>query len=744
MNISCIEIQNFRKLISCRIELGQKETVFVGANNSGKTSAIDALILFLKKERRTEISSTDFTLSSWKNINIIGNSWSNAEEADQINLEMNQWYQSLPTVDIWIDVKPTEIHYVSHLIPTLSWEGGLLGVRLILEPKKMEDLYKDFIKSYTAASETRKESDKKLNLWPNSLSNYIEKRLSQQFNINAYLLDPKLLVDPENGVAKPQALSDTATSIGGDPFSGLFKIDIISAQRGFTDATTSEYSGNISSTLSSQLRAYYDKHLNPTELPTVADIEALSALESAREVFDEKLKHSFCKAISELEGLGYPGFSDPKITLSSVLKMQDSLNHESAVKFTVINSKSDSEPISLPEKYNGLGYQNLISMVFKLIRFRDEWMKIGKAENTPEDDEKIIEPLHIVLIEEPEAHLHAQVQQVFIRKAYNVLRNHKNLKESTKLSTQLVVSTHSSHIAHETEFSCLRYFRRKPATNEHDVPSSSVVNLSSTFGEKNKTSKFATRYLKTTHCDLFFADAVIIVEGPAERMLVPHFIQEMEYLDSRYITILEIGGSHAHRLKPLIEDLGIISLIITDIDSIKADKLEKTQPFRNSALRSGNTTIKNWLPKEENLEKLFDLTDVKKVSKDKLIRVAYQYPIKIDFAEEQNVEVCPYTFEDALVFSNIPVFKNIQNATGMLKKMQTALNQDSAKKASTEMFKELETGKKAEMALELLYIENDSVKSPKYIKDGLNWLEGKLKEKDLDYIIAKNTTGTSK
>jgi hypothetical protein len=35
--------------------------------------------------------------------------------------------------------------------------------------------------------------------------------------------------------------------------------------------------------------------------------------------------------------------------------------------------------LRLPEDYNGLGYQNLISMVFRLMSFRDGWMKVGKA-----------------------------------------------------------------------------------------------------------------------------------------------------------------------------------------------------------------------------------------------------------------------------------------------------------------------------------------------------------------------------
>lgn len=46
MKIAFVEIQNFRKLQSCRIEFGPESHVFVGANNSGKTSAMTALKKF--------------------------------------------------------------------------------------------------------------------------------------------------------------------------------------------------------------------------------------------------------------------------------------------------------------------------------------------------------------------------------------------------------------------------------------------------------------------------------------------------------------------------------------------------------------------------------------------------------------------------------------------------------------------------------------------------------------------------
>ena len=161
-------------------------------------------------------------------------------------------------------------------------------------------------------------------------------------------------------------------------------------------------------------------------------------------------------------------------------------------------------------------------MVFRLMAFRDSWMRVGKAKHKASDD-TIIPPLHLVLIEEPEVHLHTQVQQVFIRQAHKILRNHGDLGASKNFVTQMVVSTHSSHIAHECEFDSLRYFRRLPG-GQKAIPTSCVVNLENAFGADPDTKRFVTRYLRVTHCDLFFADAAVLIEGPAERILVPNFV----------------------------------------------------------------------------------------------------------------------------------------------------------------------------------------------------------------------------
>lgn len=108
MKIEFIDIQNYRKLKATRIYLSENETVFVGANNSGKTSAIDALIIFLgqtiaigtdgKSDKSRRFRTTDFTLSNWSILNEYAESWDDPEKAKG-NL-LADWQPKCPSLDV--------------------------------------------------------------------------------------------------------------------------------------------------------------------------------------------------------------------------------------------------------------------------------------------------------------------------------------------------------------------------------------------------------------------------------------------------------------------------------------------------------------------------------------------------------------------------------------------------------------------------------------------------------------------
>jgi predicted ATP-dependent endonuclease of OLD family len=433
--------------------------------------------------------------------------------------------------------------------------------------------------------------------------------------------------------------------------------------------------------------------------------------------------------------------TDPKPHVSTRLRTVDGLNHKAAVSFQVdmIGPQGEVPVIRLPEDNNGLGYQNLISMIFRLMSFRDAWMRVKKAAKVVEEVE--FEPLHLVLVEEPEAHLHAQVQQVFIKKAYGVLRAHEDLGDGRTLRTQLVVSTHSSHVAHETPYSSLRYFRRLPAGMDGvNVPVSTVVNLTKAFGQETETSRFVTRYIRAHHADLFFADAVILVEGSAEKMMLPNFIKrDFQRLNQGYITILEVGGSHAHKLESLMNLLGITTLIITDLD---AQKGSAVQPKIGDGQVTNNDTLKSWWPKVSAIDDLLGAQTSKVKKEDELysVRVAYQIPVLVRWpvTEIDMQPALPYTFEDALAFENLTFFSSLEG-TGLVARFREAISQNhDVDVIGKLLFEALRKGVKAEFALNVLGAEGfEALKLPNYIAEGLGWLETQLQKKQVDLAGAE-------
>ena len=450
MRIKFVELSNFRKLKSTRIDFDKRTTIFVGANNSGKTSAMVALRCFLLSPGR--LALRDITISNWTKIDALGDAWE-AEVESEIDLN-----DLMPTLDVWLDVPLSEIQHVVHILPTLDWNGGLLGVRLKYQAEDVAKLKADYRHHRLAARDATAMGTSgeviKLRVWPKSLTDYLERHLRAHIGLESFALDPSSIAAPIKGLATPQDLPAKALPLEKNPFKNLIKIDEIAAQRDFSDAgdrgQTGEDSNDASTRrfkrrLSEQLRSYYDRHLDPTKTPSKEDYEALGAIQTAEGNFDKRLEAGFAAAFKELEDLGYPGIANPKLKISTQLRATDGLKHGSAIQYQVADPTGDgTKSLKLPEDYSGLGYQNLIAMVFMLMGYRDEWMRVGKASaDAAGEPQEQIQLLHLVLVEEPEAHLHAQVQQVFINKAYDLLRKHDHLGEKTTLCTQLVVSTHS-------------------------------------------------------------------------------------------------------------------------------------------------------------------------------------------------------------------------------------------------------------------------------------------------------------
>lgn len=721
MRISSFCLKNYRRLIDVELVLDDQKTILVGANNSGKTSCIGALHTFLM--RPEHLRMRDVSKQHWQSISSTGIQL----EADQISTEKleamrAQLARFLPQLDVIILAEANEAYRARNILPTLEWRGGPLGVRIAYEPDDIAKLAAD----YSQARKVVAEHDG-VSLWPKSLFDFLEKgsNFSKYVKQKHYILSLDTVNTEEadgdtEQVNNPEPRLQALTS---GALRKLIRVDVISEQRGLGTEDSSSDKGPYSEKqrLHKLLREYYDLFLNPDDFPEAGDLEVLQKQQEMEEGFTKRLEQQFKAPLKELVDMGYPGIGgNPTVEIAAKISGTDALQKSSSVHYRFDKSQDET----LPESYLGLGYQNLIYLTFRLLGFRDKWMRKGKSISTDKDLTDEIEPIHLVLVEEPEVNLHAQVQRVFIAQAYKTLRKHPSLEQDPTFQTQLVVSTHSSHVVNDIDFKDLRYFRRSSANGAIKMDHTSIENMSELFSSAKDEMKFVSKHLKLTHCDIFFADGVIFVEGQAERLLVPEFItNKFKGLSKRYLSILEVSGAHTHKYRALVEKLGVVTLVITDLDSRDTAK-QKCAPKKGEGQTTSNYTLTSWHPQKSSIDARVALPQEPSYSKNSTVPlfIAYQKPVVLG-----DKEVLSRTFEDALILANFihPHFDAIANLQAAKK-----IFEDGAEPLEKCLFDYVKMLTKGNFAFDCLFYiaseANYSFDPPTYISEGLEWLQTQL------------------
>lgn len=432
---------------------------------------------------------------------------------------------------------------------------------------------------------------------------------------------------------------------------------------------------------------------------------------------------SINKALSKIES------SDRlKVNLSAALTFDQIMNN--IIKYEYTEGK-----YHIPEGQFGLGYSNLMTIIGKLIEYIERYPK-------QESHSKI----NLICIEEPEAFMHSQMQELFIKHINDAIAYLIDDMQK-EINSQLIITTHSSHILNSKIHSGNSFDNISYITIVDNF--SNVVNLNdrnvmddkstSELSEESETTedpeakkkkltddlKFLKKHIKYKVSELFFSDAVIFVEGVTEETLLSYYIDQDEELNKYYISIFNINGAHGLVYQPLIKLLKVPTLILTDldIDRTKEEKEEFTQVSDVSTRKTTNVTIAKFNANNH------DIGSLNKYFEDKNIYVVFQ----LEAVEGYYAT----SFEEAFILAN---YKNdILNT--VLENLKPRIyegivgnekDKEKLKEASYELQRKLSKSK-SDFSNELLYeiIVTDESKDipelPKYIKDGFIWLKSAVK-----------------
>ena len=373
--------------------------------------------------------------------------------------------------------------------------------------------------------------------------------------------------------------------------SSLLKVETIEANTVKNDKTLSQAYNKIVST--------YVKNNDITEIDGLVG----SINSQVKNMVDSNIKDILQNAVSSIESTKnlkmnlHPDVTLEKIFVNSIIYEYQEGNN------------------NIPESQFGMGYTNLMVIIAKIVDYIELY-----------SEKDINGSVNILCIEEPESFMHPQMQELFIKNISKAIATLLDKKQ--QLDTfQIIITTHSTHILNSkiqsgNTLNNISYLGQSGENNIiKNISDDAIV---SGINIDKKAYEYIKKYLRLEVSDVFFADAVILVEGVSEETYLRYEIDRHPTLKNHHIKVYRIDGAYAHQFISLLDLLEIKTVIFTDLDlkrsesekivDIKdngspdiiptniSDLKEKYGEIENSLI-STNGTIQYFLKKELNDDK---------------------------------------------------------------------------------------------------------------------------------------------
>lgn len=563
MKIKMVHVTNFRKIIDAEINMEDNITVIAGANNSGKTSLVELFNAVFGNTtgrfRKDDIPAEECYKWSEQVYPVFATAFQSGKKQEEILEDIFAQIASVETPEDVIIIPPVtlkvqvdydkdqdDIRCFADYIMEFSPENTSFyfiyqyGINNQVFRKVVDDAYEKLSDRFQKLTGDTDKDQRMIRMIKEMLVDLYTSACEEtaQFTDHAYMNAVKMEISE---------------------FKRLFHYQHIVAGRNLADEG-SDKSGLLGRDMI--FIAEQEEHWKTLmhELPDkiVQPIQGLHIQEKVREASVESLN----KAINEISKTngGQAG--------NIAIDMDVSEDAVSSLLRNITHAKFQTGDYYLGESSQGLGYSNLIYIHLQLAKYK-----------------KAFDPLivNFFVIEEPESHMHPQMQNVFAQYLFRYYQNEGQM--------QGMLTTHSHEVVRTARIPQLRVLRQITPLKCQLFDLHKFHDTLQT-DENRDLLDFYDWFYTINFPDIVFADKIILYEGDTERMLIKNILQlpEFEALRNQYVSFVQVGGAYGYKYCPIIDFLGIKSVIITDLDYHKAALTVR----KVLASHSTNSTIKQF------------------------------------------------------------------------------------------------------------------------------------------------------